>query len=127
MAIRILVIDDDVLVLEVLSEMLTGAGYEVVGASDGVEGLRLYREAPFDLVLTDMIMPEKDGLEVVMDLRRDFPEVKIIALSGGGDYGLGFSTLRASEALGATRTLQKPFAESDLLGAVRDVLGTKLD
>jgi len=66
-------------------------------------------------------------LEVVMDLRRDFPEVKIIALSGGGDYGLGFSTLRASRALGAIRTLQKPFAESELLGAVRDVLGTKVD
>ena len=127
LSIRILVIDDDPLVLEVLSEMLTAAGYEVVGASNGKEGVSLYRAAPFDLVLTDIIMPEKDGLEVVMELRRDFPEVKIIALSGGGEYGHGFSSLTASRALGATVTLRKPFAESELLSAVREVLGTDVN
>jgi CheY-like chemotaxis protein len=117
---RILVIDDDRNMLGILAEMLTTAGYEVVEASDGKEGMRLYKEAPFDLVITDLLMPEKDGLEVVMELRRDFPEVKIITHSGGGAYGN--SSLETSKALGAARTLRKPFREDQLLEAVREVL-----
>jgi CheY-like chemotaxis protein len=123
--VRILVIDDDAVILDVLSEMLTDAGYEVVAASNGNEGVRLYRERPFDLVVTDMIMPEKDGLEVVMELRRDFPDVKVLTLSGGGDYGYGYSSLEAARALGAAATLRKPFEESQLLAAVRDVLESR--
>jgi CheY-like chemotaxis protein len=120
---RILVIDDDVNLLGVLAEMLRAAGYEVVEASNGREGMRLYREAPFDLVVTDLLMPEKDGLEVVMELRRDFPEVKIIALSAGNAYG--HSSLETSTALGASSTLRKPFMEDQLLEAVREVLESK--
>lgn len=123
--VRILVIDDDAKVLGVLSEMLTYAGYEVVATSNGTEGVRLYRAAPFDLVVTDMMMPEKDGLEVVMDLRRDFPDAKILTLSGGGDYGYGFSSLDASRALGAAGSLRKPFNEDQLLAAVRGALGSE--
>lgn len=117
---RILVIDDDANILEILAEMLTTAGYEVVEASNGKEGVRLYRHAPFDLVVTDLLMPEKDGLEVVMELRRDFPKVKIITLSSGNAYG--HSSLETSKALGAARTLRKPFMEDQLLEAVREVL-----
>jgi CheY-like chemotaxis protein len=117
---RILVIDDDANLRGIFAEMLTTAGYEVVEASDGKEGVRLYRQAPFDLVLTDLLMPEKDGLEVVMELRKDFPEVKIITLSGGNAYG--HSSLETSRLLGASRTLRKPFKEDQLLEAVREVL-----
>ena len=67
--------------------MLTTAGYEVVEASNGKEGVRLYREAPFDLVVSDLLMPEKDGLEVIRELRRDFPQAKIITLSAKNAYG----------------------------------------
>ena len=116
---RILVIDDDADILGILAEMLTIAGYEVVEASNGKEGVRLYRQAPFDLVVTDLVMPEKDGLEVVMELRKDFPEVKIITLSGDA---YGHSSLETSKALGAARTLRKPFTEGQLLEAVREVL-----
>ena len=117
---RILVIDDDENMLGILAEMLTTAGYEVVEASNGKEGMRLYREAPFDLIVTDLLMPEKDGLEVVMELRKEFPEVRIITHSGGGAYGN--SSLETAKALGAARTLRKPFREDQLLKAVREVL-----
>jgi CheY-like chemotaxis protein len=116
---RILVIDDDRDIREILVEMLTDAGYEAAEASSGREGIRLYRQAPFDLVITDLVMPEKDGLEVVMELRRDFPKVKIITLSGNP---YGSSSLKTSKALGAARTLGKPFTEAQLLTAVREVL-----
>jgi CheY-like chemotaxis protein len=116
---RILVIDDDRDIREILAEMLTDAGYEVVEASSGNEGIRLYRHAPFDLVITDLVMPEKDGLEVLMELRKDFPEVKIITLSGNA---YGGSSLQTSKALGAALTLRKPFSEKELLDAVREVL-----
>jgi len=117
---RILLIDDDANIRGILAEMLTTAGYEVVEASNGKEGVKLYRDVPFDLVVTDLLMPEKDGLEVVMELRKDFPQVKIITLSGGGAYGN--SSLETSKALGAARTLRKPFREDQLLEAVREVL-----
>ena len=115
---RILVIDDDEDIRDILAEMLTHAGYDVVEASSGGEGIRLYRQALFDLVITDLVMPDKDGLEVLMELRKDFPEVKIITLSGN-TYGR--SSLETSKALGAARTLRKPFSEDQLLQAVREV------
>jgi len=118
--VRILVIDDDANIRGVLAEMLRNARYEVIEASNGEEGIRLYREAPFDLVVTDLLMPEKDGLEVVMELRRDFPEVKIITFSAGNAYG--HSSLETSRILGAARTLRKPFLEDELLEVVREVL-----
>jgi len=117
---RILVIDDDANLREIYAEMLTAAGYEVAEAGNGKEGVRLYNNAPFDLVLTDLLMPEKDGLEVIIELRKDFPEVKIITLSGGDAYG--HSSLGTSKLLGALRTLRKPFMEDELLEAVREVL-----
>jgi len=120
---RILVIDDDANILGVLAEMLTTAGYEVTEVSSGKEGLKLYRETPFDLVITDLFMPEKDGLEVIIELRRDLPEAKIITISAGSAYG--HSSLETSRLLGAARTLRKPFMEDQLLEVVREVLESK--
>jgi YesN/AraC family two-component response regulator len=81
---NILIIDDDQQILNMLSQILKRAGYGVVEALDGKQGLKLYRENPTDLIITDIIMPEKEGLETIMELQRDFPDVKIIAISGGG-------------------------------------------
>jgi len=101
--------------------MLIDEGYEVVEAADGKAGMRLFRESPADLVITDLIMPEKEGIETIMDLRRNFPDVKIIAMSGGGiiqaeDY------LGMAQGVGAHRVFEKPFGVSDMLKAVRDLL-----
>jgi DNA-binding NtrC family response regulator len=117
----ILIIDDDEHLRSMLEQTLERAGYTTVAVGDGKEGLRLQREAPADLVLTDLIMPEKDGLETILEIRRIFPKGKIIAMSGGGRYG-SQDFLPIAKRLGAARTLEKPFTREALLETVREVL-----
>ena len=84
---RILVIDDDAPFRGMLRQVLGREGYEVMEASNGKEGMALFRAEPTDLVISDILMPEQEGLQTIKELRRDFPEVKIIAISGGGHGG----------------------------------------
>src|SRR5438552_15682458 len=119
----ILVIVDDALLRGAIRVVLESAGYEVIEAGDGDAGLRLHREAGADLVVVDLFMPERDGLEVIRAVRAEAPQSKIIAMSGGG--GLKFDLLDAATAFGASRTLRKPFAPSVLLTTVRDLLGKR--
>src|SRR2546425_689679 len=121
---RILVMDDDALLRGALRVVLEAAGYEVIEAADGDAGLRLQREQGADLVLVDIFMPERDGLEVIRALRAEFPQPKIVAVSGGGRTGQ-IEVLRAAAALGAARTLLKPFQPRDLLKAIRELLGER--
>jgi CheY-like chemotaxis protein len=118
---RILVIDDDERVLRVLREALRDAGHDVVTACNGSIGVARFREHPADLVITDIIMPEKEGIETIVDLRHDDPDVPIIAISGGSLQAQG-SYLPTAEALGATRTLEKPFRLHELIEVVRSLL-----
>jgi len=118
---RVLIIDDDAQVLAMLRETLEDEGYEVVDAHNGKEGLRRYREDPTDLIITDLIMPEKEGIETILEFRRDFPDVKLIALSGGGQLGPG-AYLSIAEAAGAEYTFAKPVKQKVLLKAVRELL-----
>ncbi|MBT6500704.1 MAG: response regulator [Deltaproteobacteria bacterium] len=118
---RILIVDDDVDVLDMLGQTLEREGYEVVSAANGKEGVRLYREDPVDLVITDIIMPEKEGIETIMELKRAFPDVKIIAISGGGLVDPeGY--LSMAKQLGARYTFSKPVEREDLLKAVRELI-----
>ena len=118
---RILIIDDEDLSRNMLSQALTRAGYDVSTACDGTEGIELFRSVLADLIITDILMPGKEGLETIMELRRDFPDVKIIAMSGGGRTG-NLNFLDIAERLGAQRTLQKPFHLQDVLQLVQEVL-----
>lgn len=118
---RILVVDDDSSMRSVLHDLLTSAGYEVVKASNGTEGLQLYRAHPTDLVIMDVLMPEKDGFETIMELRQKFPTVRIVALSGGSRIN-GSSYLLIASKLGAQQTLPKPFNPDELLRTVREGL-----
>jgi CheY-like chemotaxis protein len=118
---RILIIDDEDLSRSMLSQALTRAGYDVSTACDGTEGIELFRSVLADLIITDILMPGKEGLETIMELRRDFPDVKIIAMSGGGRTG-NLNFLDIAERLGAQRTLQKPFHLQDVLQLVQEVL-----
>jgi CheY-like chemotaxis protein len=118
---RILIIDDDDIIKRMLRRMLTRAGYDVLDAADGKEGIERFRENDVDLVITDLIMPEKEGLEMIMELKTDFPDIKIIAMSGGAQMGPeGY--LQLADALGAQRTLKKPIAREDLLAAIEEIL-----
>jgi len=120
---RILVIDDEELVRHMLRAMLEHAGHEVEEAADGEEGVRLYRERPSDLIVTDIVMPEKEGLEVIQELRRDFPGVKIIAISGGGMIS-PMSYLSLAKKFGAQRAFFKPIDRKQFLAAVDELLSS---
>ena len=119
--ICILLIDDDAMYRAMLRHMLEYEGYTVVEAANGREGVRRYRQAPTDVVITDLIMPEQEGIETIEILRRDAPEVKIIAISGGARGG-HMDFLDMAKHLGAQQILRKPFAREELLQALREIL-----
>ena len=116
---RILVIDDDVDMRALLDEMLRTGGHEVVQAGDGRDGVAKYRSARVDLVITDLCMPNQEGLETIVELRRDFPGVAIIAMSG---KTFARTMLSIAIRLGAVETLEKPFQPAELLAAVARAL-----
>jgi len=118
---RILIIDDDAQLRATLREVLEREGYEVVEAPNGREGLERYQEAPTEVMITDILMPEQEGLETIMILRRVDPQAKIIAISGGGQTGR-MDFLHLAAMLGVQRTLRKPFRPQELLEAVRDLM-----
>lgn len=105
-----------------LEETLTAAGHEVALSEDGKQGTRQHRAAPAKSIITDIFMPEKDGVEVIMELRFEFPEVAILAMSGRPG---GMNFLKLAKQLAAVRTLEKPFRPEELLSAVEEVLSLK--
>jgi len=118
---RILVIDDEDLIRDLVKEMLEAEGYGVSTAANGKEGLRLYRKELPDLIITDIFMPEMEGLETIRELQSVTPNVKIMAISGGGEKGM-ISFLAFAKRFGALRTLEKPFSREELLTAVKELL-----
>lgn len=119
---RILVIDDDEQVRTLVRDALASVGYEVVLAADGREGLAHQRARPAELVITDIFMPEQDGIETVIELRRSFPQTKIIAISGGGTLG-ALEYLTTAEEFGAIRSIAKPFDCEAMVALVRELAG----
>lgn len=118
---RILVIDDDEQVRNMLHIMLQNEGYDAVAAPEGKAALELFRHAPFDVVITDIVMPEKEGLETIMALKQLYPAVRIIAISGGGRVNPGHY-LDGARVLGAEFTFIKPVKLERLLSAVKTLL-----
>lgn len=118
---RILVIDDEQPLRRVLRTILERAGHTVLEAADGREGMELFRQAPTDVVVTDIFMPEKDGMQILMDLKRVATKPKIIAISGGDPRGL-LDLKPAARFLGADRVLTKPFDAQTFLLTVEEVL-----
>ncbi len=118
---RILVVDDDAGVRDVIRSMLESAGYGVLLAENGKEAMKVLGKERADLILTDLVMPEQEGIETIKALRQNYPDVKVIAMSGafGGDY------LRIASYLGAHATLSKPIQMEALLKLVRDVMAGK--
>jgi CheY-like chemotaxis protein len=119
---RILLIEDDENIRKMLRISLEEYGYAVTEACDGKQGLASYKASPADLVLTDLVMPEKEGLETIRDLRKSYPHVKIIAMSGGSRTNVG-ENLKMAKLLGAAALVSKPFEVSTLAATIAKLLG----
>ena len=118
---KILLIDDEKQVRSMLKIALEEAGHEVYEACSGKEALKSYRSHPTDLIITDILMPDMDGLEAIMQFKQADPSVKIIAMSGGG-YSSGKMYLDSARQFGATYALEKPFGMDELLATVQAAL-----
>ncbi len=116
-----LLIDDDRFFAKLTAAML--APFEVVIARNGAEGLAVMKARQFDLLITDLLMPEKDGIETILEIRRADARLPILAISGGGRYGARSDLLGMAQKLGATAALEKPFSKEELLAAVERCLG----
>lgn len=121
---RILVIDDEPAALDLVKRILETEGYEVVVASNGKEGIDLFRQQPCDLLVTDMVMPVKDGLQTILDLREDVPDLPVVAISGGGTISKE-RYLAVAGYLDRVVTLAKPFSVDGFVQAINSLLDTK--
>lgn len=117
----VLIIDDEDMIQKFVGRIFEREGYEVFKASNGKEGLNVFCEHHTDLIVTDIVMPEKDGLETIREAREEDPDVKIIAMSGGGEKGPE-NYLTMAEILGANVTFSKPVDRTELLTAARKLL-----
>jgi len=118
---RILVIDDEPTALDLLRRILEMKGYEVAVAKNGQEGVELFQQHPCDLVITDMVMPIKDGLQTILDLRLEVPQLPVIAISGGGTISKE-RYLAVAGYLDRVITIAKPFAIEQIIAAVEKLL-----
>jgi DNA-binding response OmpR family regulator len=117
-----MVVDDDSIIRKFLCSILEKAGYQVSEAQNGKVAMKLFRNFPADVIIMDLVMPEKEGIETIMEFSRDFPAAKIIAITGGlkGETEL---LLNASRDLGASRAFKKPLDAKTILEAVKELAG----
>ena len=119
---RILLVDDDSDIREILRDHLESAGHSVIEAQNGKLGMMMLDQGPCDLVITDVYMPDGDGLEFITEIRTRAGELPVIAISGGGTHDFGLHMLSVSSVLGARAVLAKPFNSDVLLRTVEQVL-----
>jgi CheY-like chemotaxis protein len=118
---RILIVDDDPAVRSTLRKIFRNEPYEILEACNGIEALQSCRQNPVDVMITDVVMPDKEGIETIIELRRDFENIKIIAISGGGKRRVDIY-LSMAKSLGADYVFNKPVPIGDLLDAVRKLM-----
>jgi DNA-binding NtrC family response regulator len=118
---NILVVEDDIQVSKLFEGILTRTGHSVVLMTNGTDAIAVFSQQPFDLVITDIFMPEKDGLEVIKAIKQQQPKMKVVAISGGGKMRAPVY-LNMAKKLGADRTLNKPFEMKELVATVEELL-----
>ena len=119
---RILIVDDDIAIRALLRSYIESDGHQVDEAVDGGQAVLCYRGNPSDIVITDIFMPDHDGLELIIELKMSFPGVKIIAISGGGQRLDAQLALKFSKLLGTVQQLEKPFTREQVLETVHRLL-----
>ena len=117
---NVLVIEDDADVRNMIRMILADEGYSVVDASNGLEGMKKLNQGPFDLIVTDMLMPEKEGIETIREIKKQSPSTKIVAISGGG-ICIPENYLNLALMMGADASLCKPFGRQELLDTIRNL------
>jgi DNA-binding response OmpR family regulator len=122
----ICIIDDDESVRQTVGRILSSAGYAVVNAADGAQGLEAVERTPPAMIITDIVMPNREGIETILEVKRRFPGIPIIAISGGGRTGPR-DFLDVARKLGADDCLAKPFRPTELLDKVATLLGSRSD
>jgi DNA-binding NtrC family response regulator len=123
--LKVLVIDDEAMVRKIVRKMLERSGHKVVEAENGKLGIELLTSDAFDLVITDIIMPEMEGIETLINVKRQRPDTQVIAMSGGGRTG-NVDFLQTAQKLGAAAILHKPFTMNSLSAAVEEACGKVL-
>ncbi len=118
---HILIIDDDMHIRELICIMLEGEGHTVAQAEDGIIGLNMVKEGNYDLIITDIIMPNQEGIETIVQIRSFSPDIKILAISGGGRIGSS-NYLTLAENFGVNKTLAKPFYHKDFVKCIKELL-----
>jgi DNA-binding response OmpR family regulator len=121
----VLIAEDDPHLLRLITAGFARAGYKAFAASNGRQALQLVDALGPDLMVTDIVMPEKEGIATIMEARRAAPHMAIIAMSGGGSFGRSGSFLQWAEELGADEAMAKPFSMAELLDAAQAVLGRR--
>ena len=119
---KILVVDDEQSIRIMLTHMLEQEGHEVIVAEDGEQGVNLYRDNLPDLVISDLVMPNKNGIDMILELKKEHPELRMLAISGGGGITGAFDYLPTAKLVGANSILKKPFGIQDLREALDDIL-----
>lgn len=117
----VLVVDDDKLIIDVITAFLDANGFKVMGAQSVNEAELVLRKYPVELVITDLVLPVRKGFDLILELKHKYPEVRIIAISGGGEIS-GIDMLRKALSLGADRAISKPILLDNLLSAIKDLL-----
>lgn len=120
---RILIVDDEEIILEMLIQMVSREGYEAEGAKNGKEALQKITENKPDLLITDLIMPDKEGIELIRDIRSSFKDLKILAISGGNRHIEPMSQLKVARFLGADASLSKPLDRKEFLLTIKNLIG----
>ena len=119
---RILVVDDEPSVRDMVVAMIESASHELIEAGNGEEAIAACKVTPFDLIITDIVMPGKNGIDLIMDIKKNFQEIPVIAISGGGGITGRYDYLEIAKLVGAITILKKPFSMDELRSAVGSVL-----
>ena len=118
---KIMVIDDETPVRGILKEILEEE-HEILEASDGEEAVKIFMQSPVDLIITDLVMPNKSGIDLIIELKKNCPALPILAISGGGDITGRFDYLQIAKLIGANAILSKPFQNSEIKQRVSSML-----